>query len=97
MKGFSITRCVTLCSPEKLSREELIEQVNYLQNDALKTTMTLSEVNAKLRDMCGVANTLSAHLYALCDSYDEGDQAALLLQVKTLSERRKSFKKAKVH
>ena len=97
MNGFSITKCATLCSPEKLTREQLIEQVNYLQQDALEVTMTLSNVKAKLGEMVGVANRLSVQLYALCDSYDEGDQAAILLQVKDLSDRRKKFKKTKVH
>lgn len=96
MNGVTITKCVTLCNPEKLSREELIAQVNYLQDAALKDAITMSEVVSSRNEICGVAHRLDAMLGALVDSYDAGDQAAILLQVKQQSEQR-AARKAKVH
>lgn len=96
MNSATITKCVTLCTPEKLSREELIAQVNYLQDAALKDFLVMSDVNSTLNEVRGVAHRLDAMLGALVDSYDAGDQAAILLQVKKLSEQR-AARKAKVH
>lgn len=97
MNGPTITQMPTLCAPEKLDRKALIEQVNYLQEHLLKEGQMLHEVSHKLHEMIDLSHALSSHLYALCDSYDAGDQAAVLLQVKKLSERRAEFKKEKVH
>ena len=82
---------------EKLSRKELIERVNYLQSAIFKQDQTLHDVSCKLGEMCTIANKLSSQLYALCDAFDENDQEAIAVQLNTLSERRKSFQKTKVH
>lgn len=96
MNGVTVTQCATICTPEKLTREELIDQVHYLQESALKDFMAMSEVNGRLQEVSGVAHRLDSMLCALADSYDAGDTAAILLQVKKLSEQR-AARKAKVH
>lgn len=92
----TITRLPTLCNPEKLTPKELREQYLRLEEDAIRQGIELSEVSAKLHQMNCLAQQLSSVLYALCDSYEAGDQAAILLQVKKLAERRIQ-QKAKVH
>lgn len=93
MNGETITMMPTMCIPEKLSKQELVEQYKHMEETAFKQGQMLHEVNCKLAETCTLANTLADHLYKLTDSYDAGDQAAILLQVKHLSERRKSYKK----
>jgi hypothetical protein len=96
MNGATVTQCATICTPEKLTREELIAQVHYLQESALKDFMAMSEVRSRLQKVTGVARRQDAMLCALADSFDAGDQAAILLQVKNLSEQR-AARKTKVH
>jgi hypothetical protein len=97
--NFSITEMPTLCTPEKLNRKQLIEQVNYLQKEAFEQVMDLDsrlgECSEKLYQTHKIAGQLNAQLLALCDSYDAGDQAALLLQLKKLSDRRKEYEAKK--
>ena len=59
----------------------------------------LSDVLAQLARMTETLNDYNITFATLCDSYEAGDQAAILLLVKKLSDRRKEFKaqKAKVH
>lgn len=97
MNGAIITRLPTLCNPDKLGLAELREHYKRLEGDAIDQAQQLSDACAKLHEMNVLAQNLSAILYALCDSYEAGDQAAILLQVKKLSDRRKSFKKPEVH
>ena len=97
MNGPTITMMHTMCTPEKLGKKELVEQVNYLQDAMLQHGQSLHEANCKLAETCRLANTLADHLYKLADAYDIGDQSSILLQVKHLSERRKSYKKPEVH
>lgn len=92
----TITQLPTLCSPEKLSKKELIDQVNYLQEATMQQGQQLHDVNCKMAETCIIANHLASQLHALADSYDAGDQAAILLQIKNLSEQRIK-QKAKVH
>lgn len=98
MNGATITMIPTLCNPEKLSKEELIEQVSYLQDAIFEQGQKLHEESSERAQACIIANHLASQLHALMDS-DAGDQAAILLQVKNLSEQRakQSKQKAKVH
>ena len=96
MKGLTVTMLPTMCAPEKLSREQLVEQVTYLQEEIFKQGQVLHDVCCKLADMSKMAHRLDSLLGALVDSYDAGDQAAILLQIKRLSEPR-TEQKAKVH
>ena len=97
MSGATITRMPTLCNPEKLNSKELVEHINYLQDAVLQQGSALHDTSVKLGEMCGIVNTLASHLYALVDAFDENDQEAIAVQLKMLSERRKSFKKPGVH
>lgn len=92
-----ITSLPTLCNPEKFDLKELREQYKLLEGDAIRQAQQLSDVCAKLHEMNVLAQDLSAIIYALCDSYEAGDQAAILLHVKKLAERRKAYKKPGVH
>lgn len=96
MNSLLITRVPTLCNTENMKLPELREQYKRLEGDAIDQAQQLSDVCAKLHEMNLLALNLQAHLYALCESWDAGDQAAILLQVKQLAERRIKTK-AKVH
>ncbi len=96
MNGATITQMPTMCVPERLSKKELVEQYKYMEETAFNQGQMLHEVNVKLGETCIIANQLASVLWALVDSYDAGDQAAILLQIKKLSEQRSS-QKAKVH
>lgn len=97
MTHATITPMPTLCNPEKLNAKELVEHINYLQDAVLQQGQALHDTSVKLGEMCGLANTLASHLYALVDAFDEGDQKAIAVQLTMLSERRKSFKNPGVH
>lgn len=92
----TITMMPTLCVPEKLDKKALIDQVNYLQDAIMQQGDQLHDAKCRLAETSKLANTLADHLYKLADAYDAGDQASILLQVKHLSERRKSYKKPEV-
>lgn len=96
MNNAIITQMPTLCVPEKLEKKELIEQVNYLQDECILTGQRLHETSCRLSDLVVMANVLASHIGALVDSYEAGDQAAILLQVKKLAESR-AAQRAKVH
>lgn len=99
MNGATVTMMPTLCVPERLDRDALIAQVNYLQDHLMDQGMTMHEVCSKLAEMNQVANRLSSLLYALIDAFDENDQAAIEVQLRKLSDQRKQFAagKGKAH
>jgi hypothetical protein len=96
MSGATITQMPTLCVPEKLNKQELIDQVIYLQKAIFQQGQQLHEANSLQHQTCIIANHLASQLHALMDSFDAGDQAAILLQLKELAESR-TKRKAKVH
>jgi len=74
--------------PAELTRDELITLVQSLRA-SLDTGTYLNDVlSSKLIGTMGVANTLGAHLYALVDSHDAGDAAAVDVYLANLSARR---------
>jgi len=97
MRNTIITRLPTLCNTEKFNLKELREQYDLLEGEAIRQGLELSDVCSKLHQMNVLAQNLSAILYSLCDSYEAGDQAAILLQVKKLSKNREDAKKVRVH
>ena len=97
MKNLHITRLPTLVNVDKLTHAELRQQYQRLEGDAIDQAQQLSEVCAKLHQMNELAHNLSAVIYALCDSYDAGDQAAILLQVKKLNDTRNRANESRVH
>ena len=92
-----VTQLPTLCNPDMLTHEELIEQYKYMEDATFRQSQTLHDVCEKLALMNVLAENLSTIIYTLCDSFDAGDQAAILLQVKKLAEHRSKHGKAKVH
>lgn len=96
MSDFIITRLPTLVNIEGMGIKELRVQYKLLEGDAISQAQQLSDACNSLHRMTKAAMNLDAQLNALADSYDAGDQAAILLMVKNLSERR-SAQKAKVH
>jgi len=91
-----ITRLPTLVDIDKMGLKELREQYKRLEGEAIDQSQKLSDVCAKLHEMNVIAHNISSLIFALCDSYEAGDQAAILLQVKNLSDQRKAPKR-KVH
>lgn len=91
------TMMPTMCVPEKLRKQELVEQYRYMEDAMLRQGQQLHDMSGKLAEMCGWANCLASQLYALVDSYDANDTAAIAVQLKAMSDRRKSFVKARVH
>lgn len=91
-----ITRLPTIVDIDKMGIKELREQYKILEGDAISQAQQLSNTCAALHQMNAVAHDYSITFATLCDSYDAGDQAAILLMVKKLSEHR-AAKKAKVH
>lgn len=100
MNDLLITRLPTLVNIEKLNLTELREQYKRLEGDAIEQAQVLSDTLAALHRMNVTAHDYSITFATLCDSYEAGDQAAILLMVKTLSEKRADFNaklKGKVH
>lgn len=97
MNGATVTQLPTLCNPDMLTHEELIEEYKYMEDAMFHQSQTLHEVSSKLHEMNTLAHNLSSIIYALCDSFDAGDQAAILLQVKKLAEQRSRHGKGKAH
>lgn len=97
MNGPIITRLPTLVNVEKMGINELREQYKLLEGDAISQAQQLSDACAALHRMNAIAHDYSITFSILCDAYETGDQAAILLKVKQLSERRKSYKKPEVH
>jgi hypothetical protein len=96
--NFTITRLPTLVNAEKLTPAELLQQYQRLEGEAIDQAQQLSDVRAELHRMNVIAHDYAVTFATLCDSYEAGDQAAILLMVKKLSGKRSAFKeKAKVH
>ncbi len=96
MSDLLITRLPTLCNAERLTPSELLQQYMRLEGEAIDQAQQLSDACAKLHQINQVAHRLNAMLSAMVDSYEAGDQAAILLQIKQLHDRR-AAQKAKVH
>lgn len=92
-----ITRLPTLCDPEKFNLKELREQYRLLADDAISQGHQLSDTCAMLHRTNQILEDHLITFNTLADSYDAGDQAAILLLVRRLSDRRKSYKKPEVH
>lgn len=92
MNNLLITRLPTLCNVEKLSLTELREQYKRLEGEAIDQAQQVSELKAALHRMNMTAHDYSITFATLCDSYEAGDQAAILLMVKKLSGKRTAFK-----
>lgn len=98
MSDLLITRLPTLVNADGLGLKDLREQYKRLEGEAIDQAQQLSEVCAALHRMNQTAHDYSITFATLCDSYEAGDQAAILLMVKKLSEKRTQFvQKAKVH
>jgi hypothetical protein len=96
MNDLFITRLPTLCNVEKLSHAELKEQYTRLEGEAIEQAQQIGELKTALHRMNVTAHDYSITFATLCDSFDAGDQAAILLMVKKLSEKRIEWK-ARVH
>lgn len=100
MSEFTITRVPTIVNVEKLGVKELREQYKLLEGDAISQAQQLSDACAALHRMTLTLHDYNITFSTLCDSYEAGDQAAVLLMVKKLAEKRIDFnakQKAKVH
>ena len=98
MSNLLITRLPTLVSIEGMGIKELREQYKRLEGEAIDQAQQLSEVAAALHRMNQTAHDYSITFATLCDSFEAGDQVAILLMVKKLCEKREQYKqKAKVH
>ena len=96
MDNLLITCLPMLVNTEKMSLAELSEQYKMLEGDANRQAQQLSEVRAALHRMNAIVHDYNVTFGTLCDSYEAGDQAAILLMVKKLSELR-GARKAKAH
>lgn len=67
-----------------------------MEGEAIEQAQQLSDALSALHRMNTIAHDYSVTFATLCDSYEAGDQAAILLMVKKLSEKRIEWK-AKVH
>ncbi|MEW5905131.1 MAG: hypothetical protein AB1722_12410 [Pseudomonadota bacterium] len=94
-----ITRLPTLVNTDKMGIKELREQYKLLEGDAISQAQQLSDVCAQLARNIQTLQDYNITFATLCDSYEAGDQSAILLMLKKLSEKRRDFneKKAKVH
>jgi hypothetical protein len=96
MNDLIITRLPTLVNVDKLDLAELREQYSRLEGDAIDQAQQLSDARAKLHEANQIIRDYAITFGMLCDSYEAGDQAAILLLVKRLADKR-SQAKAKVH
>lgn len=96
MNDLTITRLPTLCNVEKLTPAELLVQYQRLEGEAIEQAQQICELKAALHRMNVTAHDYSITFATLCDSYEAGDQAAILLMVKKLSDKRIEWK-ARVH
>lgn len=69
---------------------------NRIREDELTRDVAFG-LAVQLSNMCWNAHQLSAQLWALVDAYDENDMEAIAVQLKAISEQRKSYKKPEVH
>ena len=93
----AIATIAALAEPENLSKQELIEKCREQHLTLIAQDETIQALCAKLSAMCKTAHELGLQQHALVDSYDANDQEAIAVQLRTLSDRRKSFKKPEVH
>lgn len=80
-----ITRLPTLVNVDKLAIKELRAQYKLLESAAIGQAQQLSDACAALHRINRIAHDYSTTFSILCDSYDTGDQAAILLKVKQLA------------
>ena len=94
-----ITMVPTLCASEKLNKEELIKQCNYLQDEVMKLSQHVHELKIKLQDMTQLSDVLSGHLWELVDAHEKNSQAQIKDHLEMLAStlRRNRGQKAKVH
>ena len=95
--GSSINVIPILIEPEKLSKQELLEKCKAQQQTMILQDATIQAVCGKLHAMCNTAHNLASQLYALVDAFDNNDRGAIALQLRIISDRRKSFQKPVVH
>lgn len=88
MNDLIITRVPTLVNVDKLGIKELREQYTRLEGDAISQSQQLSDACAALHRVNRIAHDYSITFGLLCDAYEAGDQAAILLKVKQLAELR---------
>lgn len=93
----SINVMPILVEPEKLSKQELLEKCKDQQQTMILQDKAIQVACDKLAEMCQCANNLASQLYALVDAFDNNDRDAIALQLRQLSDRRKSFQKPVVH
>ncbi len=86
-----------LIAPEKLGKKELLEKCKEQHQTMILQDQTIQSACFKLAEMCRCAHDLGAQLYALVDAFDENDQEAITVQLKAMSDRRKSYIKPGVH
>lgn len=100
MNDFTITRLPTIVNIENMGLKELREHYKLLEGDAISQARQLSDALAQLARNIQTLHDYNITFATLCDSYEAGDQAAILLMVKNLSVKRADFKakqKAQVH
>ena len=96
MNDLIITRLPTLVNIDGMGLTELRAQYKALEGDAIDQAQQLSDACAALHRINRIAHDYSTTFVILCDAYEAGDQAAILLKVKQLAELRNT-RKAKVH
>ncbi len=100
MSDLLITRLPTLVNIDTMDLSELREQYKRLEGETIDQAQQLSDACAQLATMIRTIKDYNITFATLCDSYEAGDQAALLLMAKRLSEKRAAFhakQKARVH
>lgn len=99
MSSVTIIQMPTLCIAEKLSREELIDQVNYLQGSLFKHTHMLGQVSGRLNVVSNLCHQHASHLSVLVDAFESDDQEVIRVTLNMLSARRKQahVSKGSVH
>jgi hypothetical protein len=93
----AIATIAAQAEPEKLSKHELLEKCHEQHLTLIAQDETIQALCAKLSAMCKTAHELGLQQHTLVDSFDANDQEAIAVQLRTLSDRRKSFMKPKVH
>lgn len=88
MNDLIITRLPTLVNVDKMNIAELRAQYKVLEGDAISQSQQLSDACAALHRVNRIAHDYSITFGILCDAYEAGDQAAILLKIKQLAELR---------
>lgn len=92
----TITHMPILIAPEKLGKAELVEKCREQQQTMILQDRTIQMQSSKLAEVCGIANRLGTQLEELAGFFDSNDMTMIYMRLKTLSERRKSYKKTEV-